>query len=316
MRLDRTLAERLVRIPLGHVEREFPHIYLHVSDGPEAFARPLEIHPIFHGSFDWHSCVHSWWTMLRLLRTFPGIDVSEEIRRRANRLFTPENVAGEIAYFERQPGFERPYGWAWLLALHGETSLHDAPWAEALEPLATLLADRLATYLDRLTYPVRGGLHANTAFALVLAHEWAVKHRPALAEQICGWSRDRFGDDRAAPWLEPSGSDFLSPTLVEAVLMARVLEQGEFRAWFEGFLPELPTNLLKPATVSDRSDGQIGHLDGLNLSRAWCWRRLSPHVLEADEASQQHLKAALPYLSADYMGEHWLATYAVLALSD
>ncbi|RYG24620.1 DUF2891 domain-containing protein [bacterium] len=320
MNLDQTLAERLVRIPLNHVEREFPHIYQHVSTGPESFARPSELHPIFYGSFDWHSCVHSWWTMLRLVRIFPGMLGSDEIRSKADRLFTPENVAGEIAYFQRQPSFERPYGWAWLLALHGEASHHDSPWAKALEPFAALLGSRFESYLDRLTYPVRGGLHSNTAFALVLTHEWASVHRPLLAAQIEEWTRDRFGEDRAAPWQEPSGSDFLSPTLVEAVLTARVLDDADFRIWFAHYLPELPVNLLHPATVSDRTDGQIGHLDGLNLSRAWCWRSLAPRLEareghQAREAASRLAGASLPYLSGDYMGEHWLATYAVLALS-
>ncbi len=308
------LAERFARLTLGHVGREYPHILVHVMGGPEDL-RPSALHPIFYGSLDWHSCVHGWWQLVRLLRLFPDFAAAAEIRVRATALFTPEKVAGETAYFERHPSFERPYGWAWFLALHGEMTRHDAPWANAVEPLARRIAGGLGEYLERLDYPVRHGVHSNTAFALILAHEWATTHDEALARKIAVRAEAWFGDDRACPAVEPSGNDFLSPTLTEALLMRRVLPAATFPAWLATFLPDVPPSLQAPARVSDRTDGQIAHLDGLNLSRAWCLRGLVPHLPHAEEAAERHLEAAMPHLADDYMGEHWLATFALLALT-
>ncbi|RZJ41564.1 MAG: DUF2891 family protein, partial [Brevundimonas sp.] len=82
-----------------------------------------------------------------------------------------------------------------------------------------------------------------------------------------------------------------------------------------------PATLFTPASVSDRSDGKIAHLDGLNLSRAWCWREIASALPESDiraviarRAAATHLDAALPHVTGDYMGEHWLASFALLAL--
>lgn len=313
--MEMDLAERLARLALGHVGREYPHGLAHVLEEPEEI-RPSSLHPAFYGSYDWHSCVHGWWSLTRLLRLFPDLPSGEEIRAQADATLTPERIAGEVAYFERHPAFERPYGWAWLLALHSELSRHDAPWAGTVEPLARLLAVRFGGYLERLDYPVRHGVHSNSAFALVLVHAWAEAYDPPLAGTVATWAATRFGDDRACADHEPSGSDFLSPTLMEALLMARVLPAGSFSGWQERFLPELPPNLRAPARVSDRTDGQIGHLDGLNLSRAWCLRSLAPYLPGAAEAAERHLQAALPHLADDYAGEHWLATFALLALTE
>ncbi|MEO7240391.1 MAG: DUF2891 domain-containing protein, partial [Sphingomicrobium sp.] len=273
------------------------------------------LHPIFFGSFDWHSCVHGWWTLLTLRRLFPDIAEARAIAELAEASFTPEKVVGELAYLERplSRGFERPYGIAWLLYLHLEASRHDEQWARNLEPLARAFADRLRDYLQILTYPIRAGTHFNSAFALILSLEWADAFDPALAAQIRARALNWFGGDRDAQAWEPSGDDFLSPVLVEALCMARA-HRGLFPIWFEQFLPRLaarePATLFTPATVSDRSDGKIAHLDGLNLSRAWCWRRLAPGLRVADE----HIAAALPHIAGDYAGEHWLASFALLAL--
>ncbi len=290
------------------MDREYPHAVQHVLKGPEDLT-PSALHPIFHGSFDWHSCVHAWWQVLRLARLFP--ELAPEVYAKADWALIPSKAAGELAYLQGQPSFERPYGWGWLLALHHEASRHEGSWADALQPIASLLASRFVSYLPRLTYPVRAGTHANTAFALVLALEWAELRDPELSGVIREWAVSRFGGDHAAPWLEPSGEDFLSPTLTEALLMSRVLSAGEFRAWFDRYLPSLPLSLLEPVSVSDRSDGRIGHLDGLNLSRAWCWKGIG-----ADVDTDVLIQAALPHLTDGYMGEHWLATYALLALSE
>jgi hypothetical protein len=325
--LDRETAARFATMTFGHIDREYPNVLLHVLNGPSDARPPSALHPIFYGSFDWHSCVHGWWQLLGLIRRFPDLALAPAIRRQADTMLVPGMVAGEIAYFERPgaAGFERPYGWAWALALHDEACRHDADWGAALEPLARLLADRFKTFLPRLTYPLRVGTHFNIGFALTLAWDWAGTRDPALrtaiADAACRW----FGDDRDCQAWEPGGDEFLSPALCEALLMSRVLGAGTFRAWFDAFLPRAaagePATLFTPARVSDRSDGKIAHLDGLNLSRAWCWRALAatlgpnhPVSERAQATAADHLAASLPHLGDDYMGEHWLATFALLAI--
>jgi hypothetical protein len=324
MKLDARTASRMAGIALGHVTREYPHKLDHVLLGDEDARPPRELHPIFFGSFDWHSCVHGWWTLLTLRRLFPGIPDAADIAELADSSFTPAKVAAELAYLDRplSRGFERPYGWAWLLYLHLEASRHDEPWASELEPLAVAFADRLRDYLQILTYSIRVGTHFNTAFAMVLALEWAEKFDEGLADVIANRSLHWFGPDRDCQAWEPGGDEFLSPTLIEAMCMSRA-HAPEFAAWFEHFLPSVdqrqPATLFEPAIVSDRSDGKIAHLDGLNLSRAWCWRSIAP-LLSPEEsaiagaAADEHLAAAMPHLSGDYMGEHWLASFALLAL--
>jgi hypothetical protein len=319
------IAARFAEIALGHVAKEFPHKLDHVLDGPEDVAGPRALHPIFFGSFDWHSCVHGWWLMLRLRRLFPDLPAARRIEALADEMLAPDKVAGELDYLDRaySGGFERPYGWAWLLALHAEAQRQDdRPWAADLEPLARAFADRFRLYLPKLTYPIRVGTHFNTAFAMILALEWAEENDEALAALVRERALDWFGGDRAYHGWEPGGDEFLSGGLCEALLMKRIRD-GSFRAWFDAFLPDLaagePRSLFTPATVSDRSDGKIAHLDGLNLSRAWCWRQLAA-ALEPELAglacrtADEHLDASLPHVAGDYMGEHWLATFALLAL--
>lgn len=243
--------------------------------------------------------------------------------------FTEENVAAECAYLQRPTarGFERPYGWAWLLKLAADLSEHaDRRWFDALSPLAKAFAARFAEFLPKATYPIRSGVHSNTAFALTLAADYAAATKDAafttlLREKAQDW----YAQDCDCPAWEPSGDDFLSSALVEAVCMRRLLSPDDFTLWFERFLPHLaqkrPSTLFHPARVSDRSDGKIAHLDGLNLSRVWCWRTLAgsmatddPRRAGMEEAAAMHLAAALPHVADDYMGEHWLATFAVLAL--
>jgi hypothetical protein len=281
-------------------------------------AGPAELHPIFHGSFDWHSCVHGYWLLMRVRRLFPDLPVRERIDALFEEMLTPQKVAGELDYLDRAytGGFERPYGWAWLLALHAEAQRQDVPaWAEALAPLAAAFAERFRLFLPKLTYPIRTGTHFNTAFAMILALDWAEGNDPALAALIAARARHYFGEDRDAAAWEPGGDDFLSGTLTEALAMRRVLGQDEFAAWLSAFLPRIeagePRTLFTPAFVSDRSDGKIAHLDGLNLSRAWCWRALG-----RPDAADAHLDASLPHVAGDYMGEHWLATFALLALEE
>jgi hypothetical protein len=314
--LNADTASQMARIALGHVAREYPHKLDHVLLRDEDARTPGDLHPVFFGSFDWHSCVHGWWSLLTLSRLFPNIAEAAEIERLADATFTAEKLAAEHAYLDRplSTGFERPYGWGWLLILHLEADRHgDKGWGHEMEPLARAFADRFRAYLPILTYPIRAGTHFNTAFALFLALQWGERFDTALAGLIRERASAWFCGDRDAQAWEPSGDDFLSPTLTEALLMSRVLPPGEFASWFAGFLPRLdqkePATLFAPATVSDRSDGKIAHLDGLNLSRAWCWRELGH-----PQFAENHLEAALPHLSGDYMGEHWLQSFALLAL--
>ncbi len=325
MILDKTIAGRFAGIALSHVTKEYPHKLDHVLLGDDDAKPPHILHPIFHGSFDWHSCVHGWWTLLTLHRLYPDLAEAGAIIELARESFTPEKVEVERAYLDRplSAGFERPYGWGWLLYLHLEASRHEGPIGATLEPLARAFAERLGSYLAKLTYPIRVGTHFNTPFALVLAHRWAERFDPSLAAVIARWAIEKFGDDRDCQAWEPGGDEFLSPALIEALCMATILGPDDFEGWFGTFLPRLgqrqPATLFLPAEVSDRTDGKIAHLDGLNLSRAWCWRSIAPLLGEAErkiveESAEQHLAAAIPHLSGDYMGEHWLASFALLAL--
>ena len=320
--LTPALAAGFAELTLGHVGRPWPYKLDQVLTGPGDVQPPSVLHPAFHGSYDWHSCVHGWWQLMRIARLFPDLPQSAAIRARANATLTPEKLGGERAYLDRPGtnGFERPYGWAWALALHHELARQaDGHWAAAMQPLAAAFADRFRAYLPKLTYPVRTGTHGSTAFALILALDWAEARDPALAALIRTRAADWYGADRGAQAWEPNGDDFLSATLVEAVLMARVTGPA-FPGWFAAFLPDVaagrPATLFVPATVSDRSDGKIAHLDGLNLSRAWCWFRLADAAaMPALRAvAERHLAAGLPHVAGDYMGEHWLATFALLAI--
>ncbi len=324
MTLDETQAERFAGIALGHVTREYPHVLVQALDGPQDVATPRALHPVFYGSLDWHSCVHGYWMLATLLRRFPGMAQAGAIRALFDAHLAAGPVEGECAYFRRPSarGFERPYGWAWLLVL--QHALTGTLWARHLEPLAQIVAGRFHDYLPKAIYPVRVGTHYNSAFALAMAAPWAAANDSALLALMQAKARDWYGGDAACQAWEPGQDDFLSPALIEAVCMLR-LQRGGFGAWFDRFLPTLarglPATLFAPARVSDRSDGKISHLDGLNLSRAWCWREiaaalppLDARLPLADAAALSHLVASLPHVSGDFMGEHWLASFAVLAM--
>ncbi|MGH8268760.1 MAG: DUF2891 domain-containing protein, partial [Steroidobacteraceae bacterium] len=243
-----------------------------------------------------------------------------------------ESVAGELRYLEQPAarGFERPYGWAWALALQAELQRHASAegrrWAASLAPLAKEFVRRFEAYLPIATYPVRAGVHSNTAFALLMARDYAVAARNSAFAGLCADTALRwYRADRGCPAWEPSQDEFLSPALMEAALMGDVMPKEDFAAWLAAFLPHAargePATLFKPATVTDRTDGKIAHLDGLNLSRAWCWRRIvaelppsDPLRARAEVAIESHLTSALGHICGDYAGEHWLATFALLAL--
>jgi hypothetical protein len=321
---------RFIAIALGHVTREYPNILTHTLAGPDGARTPADLHPIFHGSADWHSCVHGYWLLARLLRLFPTGQQADSVRALFDRQIVPEKVAGECAYFKAPTarGFERPYGWAWLLKLQDALShLPEQRWSEALAPLAGIIVQRFQNFLPIASYPVRVGTHFNTAFGLRMAADYAEGARDAALSTLLLRTAERwYGEDVDCPaWGEPSGDDFLSSALIEAECMRRILPSDRFLPWFERFLPRLsvrqPATLFTPADVTDRSDGKIAHLDGLNLSRAWCFRALASALPKADErrrvmheSAEQHLAASLPHVAGDYMGEHWLASFALLAL--
>ena len=321
-------AERFAEIALGHVTREYPHNLDHVLDGPEGALSPRALHPAFFGSFDWHSCVHGHWMLARLLARFPGMAPAADIRSLFDRQLTADTLGAELAYLRRPSsrGFERPYGWAGLLKLAAELRSLDGPWSVAIAPLAEAFADRFMEFLPRAAYPIRTGTHSSFAFALALARDYAVAGGDdALLGQLWEKAVDWYGRDRDCQAWEPDGDAFLSPALTEAECMRRLLPPGQWRPWFDSFLPGLaegrPETLFRPAAVSDRTDGKIAHLDGLNLSRAWCWRGLAGALPERDPrraameaAAEAHLAASLGAVAGDYMGEHWLASFAVLAL--
>jgi len=326
--LSREIAARFAEIALGHVTREYPNKLDHVMNGPRDARGPRDLHPIFFGSFDWHSCVHGHWLLARLLRLYPDMAPAGRVRTLLDEQFTPDKAAGEVAYLARpsSAGFERPYGWAWALKLQAELAEADAPWAAIMAPLAEAFADRFKAHLPKLTYPIRVGTHFNTAFALRLALDYARtcgdgELDSLVRERLLHW----FSPDAGCQAWEPSGDEFLSSALMEAEAMRAAMAPDAFRAWFAAFLPQAaqrrPATLFTPATVSDRSDGKIAHLDGLNLTRAWCWRSIvgaldpsDPAQPVALETAEAHIAAALPHVAGDYMGEHWLASFALLAL--
>lgn len=329
--LTRDLAEKFAALALAHVSREYPNSMQHVMEGPDDIVGPREAHPIFFGSYDWHSCVHGYWLLARLLGRYPDLTAARAIGDLFAERITDANVAAEVAYLARPTarGFERPYGWGWLLALQAELSEHnDGAGKDAaitMQPLADVVSARLGSYLPLADYPTRTGVHSSTAFALRLAADYAEVHDPHLfvlmRDKVHAWYR---ADTSAQAW-EPSQDDFLSPTLMEAECMRRFMPEQDFHVWFDRFLPDaaarMPATLFAPPRVSDRTDGKIAHLDGLNFSRAWCWRSIArtlgdddPVTTIACEAAERHIAASLPHVAGDYMGEHWLATFALLAL--
>ncbi|MEI7656697.1 MAG: DUF2891 domain-containing protein [Phycisphaerae bacterium] len=339
-----TFLEHFTSIVLGHAEKEYPNKLDHVMNDAGEVRSPRELHPIFYGSYDWHSSVHGHWLLVRALRLMPSLFTqAPAVASLLDRNFTADKVAGEVAYLRQKSRgtFERTYGWAWLLKLGAELHLACREksasdplgaamvrWRDALQPLVDAFAVLYVNFLPKATYPVRVGTHNNAAFGLSLAVDYAtIAGHASLRAMIVDKAKAWYGRDVNCPAWEPDGTDFISPALMESECMRRVLEPTEFLAWFDAFLPDLaagkPATLFTPATVSDRADAQITHLDGLNLCRAWCWRSIGKALPEADprralasKAFTDHLDAALAHVTGDYVGEHWLATFALLAVSE
>ena len=321
-------ASRMASLPLKCLQQEYPNKLGQVLNDASALASPQTLHPAFYGCFDWHSSVHGHWLLVRLLRQFPQLPEAPMIRKRLGEQLTQANIAAEVAFFQTKhnESFERTYGWAWVLKLHAELLMWNDPdavkWAANLRPLANMISTKYCTFLPKLVYPIRSGEHINTAFGLTFAYDYAVLiSNDSLKQAITERARAFYLPDVNYPLsYEPSGYDFLSGGLEEMDLMRRVLPKTEFEDWLRRFLPQLydPTFQLAPGTVSDRSDGKLVHLDGLNFSRAWCLYGLAAsneQFAHLRAVADQHLAHSLPSVTdGDYMGEHWLASFAVLAL--
>lgn len=327
-----THADAWGRTVVAAVSRSYPWASQHVVTGPDdTDATPQALHPAFHGSYDWHSCVHMLWSGLTLLEEAPdrlAPATAEALTTLLDARLRPERTAVEAALIRRRRTFERPYGWAWLLQLaaSARTARHPraAVWSRALQLVAEPVLDHLEAWLPDLTLPVRHGVHSNTAFALALAHDAAGPlGRPQLQELIGARALAWFGADRDCPvaW-EPSGHDFLSPALSEASLMRRVLDRDAFAAWLGVFLPELGAGadpLLAVPAVGDTTDGQAAHLLGLALSRAWHLRELAPSLPDharrrvTDAASARADAVASTITAGDFMATHWLVSFALKA---
>jgi hypothetical protein len=334
-KLTRSDASHFAGLALKCVAREYPNKLDHTINDRSDVQSPRTIHPAFYGCLDWHSSVHGHWMLARLLRMFPDLPEASQIRAALDDNLSANNIRVEVAYLNQpnRQSFERTYGWAWLLKLAEELTGWDDPsakaWSKNLEPLADALVERYKKFLPRQTYPIRTGVHPNTAFGLAFALDYSrTTGDRELEKMIVERSRTYFLSDASYPaeW-EPGGEDFFSPALIEADLMLRVLKPLEFRRWFRRFLPGVvagrPRSLLAPATVADRSDPKIVHLDGLNLSRAWCMRHIASALPAGDpvrgvlaRAAVSHAKDALGHVaSGDYLGEHWLASFAVYMMT-
>lgn len=331
--IDAEFAAAVSRTALINVASEYPYKLDQLLGSDDALKTPRALHPVFFGSYDWHSCVHMHWTLARILRLYPQHGCADAARRHFEQRLTADHVVGELATLSgpHRASFERPYGWGWLLKLAAELKMlaaedhRAARWHDALAPLAQAFADRFIDFLPRAAYPTRAGAHGNSAFALLLALDYceAVQHR-ALHRLVSERANAWFGHDRRYPAnYEPSGDDFLSGGLVEAALMRRVVDGCSFADWWNQFRPahDAIGTWLQPAEVSDASDPKIVHLHGLNLSRAWCWRQLLPELdtdlrVLAEESIGRHLTASVPAAThGAYVGTHWLASFAVLALA-
>ncbi|MEO1118989.1 MAG: DUF2891 domain-containing protein [Pseudomonadota bacterium] len=321
---------RFAQLAMDCIPQEYPNKLNQVLTDATSLRSPKDLHPAFYGCYDWHSSVHGHWMLVKALREYDNLPHRDVVLSQLLDSMSEDKIATELAYFEDESkSWERMYGWAWLLQLQNELASWDDPDAQrmsrALQPLSDYLRDRYMSFLPVQVYPVRTGVHPNTAFGMSFAYDYAQavgdREFAALLEQA---AMRYYGTDTHCPiaW-EPSGEDFLSPCLEEAALMSRVLDDNAFEDWLAAFLPGLGRgNGLAPVDVSDRTDPKIVHLDGLNLSRAWnlliIANTLSDATLAASlrQSADQHLAASLPFVTADhYVGSHWLGSFAIYALT-
>ncbi|APY07369.1 hypothetical protein BWZ20_03215 [Winogradskyella sp. J14-2] len=322
-------ANRLAALPVHCINTEYPNKLGQVLGGNEDLKSPQELHPAFYGCFDWHSAVHGHWSLVKLLKEFPELNNHEAIIQKLLTNISKDNIAQEVLYFKgkHNTSYERTYGWAWLLKLAEE--LHTWNHAEAktleenLQPLTDLIIERFLEFLPKLNYPIRVGEHPNTAFGLSFAYDYALAtENVQLQTLIKTRAKEFYSDDQDCPleW-EPSGFDFLSPCLEEAALMKRILPKEEFLSWINDFLPELNNEDfdIDVGKVSDRTDGKLVHLDGVNFSRAWSLNYIAkdlPEFNHLQNLANKHINYSLPSIVGDsYEGGHWLGSFAIYALN-
>ncbi|MBO6881690.1 DUF2891 domain-containing protein [Winogradskyella sp.] len=322
-------ANRLAELPLACVGTEYPNKLGQTLGSDDDLKSPKTLHPTFYGCFDWHSAVHGHWSMVSLLRQFPDLEKRTEMQNWLLQSISEENIKKEVAYFhgKHNKTYERTYGWAWLLKLAEELHKWDHSTAREVEnnlqPLTDLIVNKYLEFLPKLNYPIRVGEHPNTAFGLSFAYDYAVTvGHSELKAVIEKRAEDFYMDDQDCPleW-EPSGFDFLSPCLEEAALMKRVLSKDEFMAWVNDFMPELNNEDfdIEVGKVSDRTDGKLVHLDGVNFSRAWSLNEIAKGIPEFEHLkniANQHINYSLPSIVGDsYEGGHWLGSFAIYALN-
>lgn len=331
IKLDLAQANRLASLPFKCLQVEFPNKTGQVLSSQEDLGTPKELHPAFYGCFDWHSSVHGHWSLVKLLKDFPELENRAQIIEKLKQNITKENIQGEISYFNRKQeySYERMYGWAWLLKLQQELNTWNTEegntLAQNLQPLSDLIISRYIEFLPKLNYPLRVGTHNNTAYGMSFAYDYAISSKHDKLKSIIEQTAKRlYTQDQDCPiqW-EPDGFDFLSPCLEEIALMNRVLNSEEFLAWLDKFLPELenPQFQMEVGKVSDRQDGHLVHLDGLNFSRAGVFYRLAKQFPEKyghlKNLADQHINYSLPSIvDGSYEGEHWLASFALYAMTE
>ncbi len=322
-------ANRLAQLPMNCIQTEYPNKLGHTIGSSADLKEPKTLHPAFYGCFDWHSSVHGHWSLVSLLKQFPELYKKEEIEQMLLQNISKENIKNEVSYFfnKHNSSYERTYGWAWVLKLAEELHTWDSPLARELEtnlqPLTDLIVGKYLEFLPKLNYPIRVGEHSNTAFGLSFASDYAtIMGHEELKSLIIIHSKGFYIQDTNCPltW-EPSGFDFLSPCLEEAALMKRILPKEEFKTWLANFLPQLMDKnfTLETGKVSDRTDGKLVHLDGVNFSRAWSLYEISkdlPEYAHLKNIGNLHLNYSLPSIVGDsYEGGHWLGSFAIYALN-
>lgn len=330
--LDEAQAGRFAALALACVEKEFPNIVHHVMADAQDVDRPSRLTPAFYGCFDWHSSVHGHWLLVRLARRYPEAGFAADAKAALARNLTQARLLQEAAYMAHpeRAGFERPYGHAWLLQLVAELEQWDdgdaRHWRQWLRPLEAVTVQRLSDWLPKLRYPIRGGEHYQTAFAFGLIHDYTVQVENSALRALLADAGQRFySADRDCPLAyEPSGHDFLSPCLAEADFMRRLLPPEDFAGWLTAFLPTLgEPGWLALGEVSDRADGKLAHIDGLNISRAWMLDGIAAGLPPEDArrdalhaSAREHGNAGVAGVSAEhYAGSHWLASFAVYWLT-
>ena len=320
-------ANYLYHFAFDCIDKEYPNKLGQVLGDSTYLKQPSELHPAFYGCFDWHSSVHGHWALLNIIKELPNFEKQTEILLKLQKNITKENILKEAAYFNdaHNKNFERTYGWAWMLkvieTLRDWDNEHAKLLYKNLQPLEVLIVNKYLEFLPKLNYPIRVGEHPNTAFGMSFAFDYAKKYNQQLANLITKKAKEFYLNDKGCPitW-EPGGFDFLSPCLQEASLMLKVLPKEEFIVWLDAFLPNFrnePSEYLNIAEVTDRSDGKLAHLDGLNYSRAWCLYEMGTAFNNSKMKilANQHYNYSFSKMdSGEYAGSHWLASFALYAL--